>query len=117
MSEVKEWLIRTSDHFILGPLLRDKLIELIESGRLKDDDEICRGNGFWLFLREKELLKKYLYDNIPSGFNPINEAEPLNVHEKFDRFDGEFKSESSAELQTQIIQLDALRGNTTRSKK
>ena len=76
MSE-KLWLIRTSKKQILGPVSRDKVIELIEKGALVDKDEITRGNGYWFQLREKDLLDKYLYGDIVQEFNPISEAPDI----------------------------------------
>lgn len=76
MSE-KLWLIRTSKKQILGPVSREKVIELIEKGALVDKDEITRGNGYWFQLREKDLLDKYLYGDIVQEFNPISEAPDI----------------------------------------
>ena len=53
---MKNWLIRTKTNYILGPISRDKLLELIQSGSLTDEDELCSGNGFWFYYREKDLL-------------------------------------------------------------
>lgn len=73
----KLWLIRTSKKQILGPVSRQKVIELIEKSALTDKDEISRGNGYWFHLREKDLLDKYLYGDIPQEFNPISEAPDI----------------------------------------
>lgn len=71
---MKNWLIRTKTNFILGPVSREKLLELIDSGSLTEEDEICSGNGFWFYFREKELLKKFLMENKKQSFNPVSEA-------------------------------------------
>lgn len=68
------WLIRTKSNYILGPISRQKLADLIASGAIGPDDEITSGNGYWIFVREKELVQKYLYDGVPQGFNPVSEA-------------------------------------------
>ncbi|OFZ27834.1 MAG: hypothetical protein A2381_07505 [Bdellovibrionales bacterium RIFOXYB1_FULL_37_110] len=71
----KNWLIRTTKLKILGPASRDKIIELVEKGSLAFEDEICVGNGFWFSIKEKEFLKRYLFDQEVQNFNPISEAE------------------------------------------
>ncbi len=70
----KNWLIRTHQKQILGPVVKEKIIEFIEKGNLTDKDEISSGSGYWFWVGEKELLKKYVYEDIPQTFNPINEA-------------------------------------------
>ena len=70
----KNWLIRTKNNHILGPVSKSKIKELIANGSLKGDDEICSGNGHWLFVREKELLDKYVHGDFLQDFNPVSEA-------------------------------------------
>ncbi len=65
----KTWLIRTSRFKILGPISRGKIIELYEKGSFDKEDEICPANGFWFFIREKDLLQKYLLDEVKAPFN------------------------------------------------
>ena len=71
---MKNWLIRTKTNYILGPVSREKLIELIDTGSLTDEDEICSGNGFWFYFREKDLLNHYLINGQKQEFNPVSEA-------------------------------------------
>ncbi len=71
---MKNWLIRTRTNFILGPVSREKLLELIESGSLTEEDELCSGNGYWFYVREKKLLQHYLFENNPQEYNPVSEA-------------------------------------------
>lgn len=73
----KNWLIRTKNKQILGPATKEKVIELIEKGSLTSEDEITCGNGYWFWLREKDLLEKYLYGDILQTFNPISEAQDV----------------------------------------
>lgn len=70
----KNWLIRTKNNHILGPVSKQKVKELLEKGSIKGDDEITSGNGYWFFIREKELVDKYIMGNTPQGFNPVSEA-------------------------------------------
>ncbi len=59
---------------ILGPVRQDKVIELLEKGSLREEDEVSAANGFWFCLNEKELVDRYLYNNEKQPFNPISEA-------------------------------------------
>jgi|GEM_PF-6654494 len=70
----KNWLIRTKSNHILGPISKEKLIELIKNNSILPDDEICSGNGYWFFLRESELVEKYIYGSESQTFNPVSEA-------------------------------------------
>ncbi len=71
---MKDWLIRTKSNYILGPVAKEKVLELLEQGTINDDDEICKGNGYWFYLREKDLVSKYLLEDAHQEFNPVTEA-------------------------------------------
>jgi hypothetical protein len=73
----KEWLIRTKNNHILGPVSIKKVRELIENDSIKADDEISCGNGYWFYIREKELVEKYILSEKKQGFNPVTEAETV----------------------------------------
>ncbi len=70
----KNWLIRTKNKQILGPATKQKIIELIQKGSLTGEDEITSGNGYWFWVREEDLLDKYVYGDMKQSFNPISEA-------------------------------------------
>lgn len=70
----KNWLIRTKSYHLLGPVSKNKLLELIENGSITTDDEICSGSGYWFYVKETDLVQKYLYDNVAQDFNPVSEA-------------------------------------------
>ena len=73
----KNWLIRTSTDQLLGPATKEKIIELLDRGMLIDDDEISSGNGYWFWIKEKELLNRYIYGNEVQPFNPVDRlSEP-----------------------------------------
>lgn len=73
----KNWLIRTKSNHILGPVSKEKVLELYQNGSIKPDDEICSGNGYWFFIRESELVQKYLIGRESQAFNPISEAKDV----------------------------------------
>ncbi len=70
----KNWLIRTKSNHILGPVSRDKVLELVRNGSIRPEDELCSGNGYWFYLREKDLYERYLVGGETQAFNPICEA-------------------------------------------
>lgn len=76
----KNWLIRTKSNHILGPISKEKVLELFKNGSIKPDDEVCSGNGFWFFIREDDMVAKYLNGNEVQTFNPISEAKDVLTH-------------------------------------
>ncbi len=74
MVKEKNWLIRTTNFQILGPVSKEKILEFVNKGSLKGEDEVSSGNGYWFLIKEKELLEKYIFGDIPQTFNPITEA-------------------------------------------
>jgi hypothetical protein len=73
----KNWLIRTKSNHILGPVSKEKVQELYQNGSIKPDDEICSGNGYWFFIRESDLVNKYLMGTTSQTYNPISEAKDV----------------------------------------
>jgi len=73
----KNWLIRTKSNHILGPVSKEKIIELYQNGSIRPEDEVCSGNGYWFFMREKELVQDYILGNKKQTFNPISEARDV----------------------------------------
>ena len=73
----KNWLIRTKSNHILGPVSKEKVYELYQNGSIKQDDEICSGNGYWFFIRESDLVERYLLSDNIQTFNPISEAKDV----------------------------------------
>ncbi|MBP9679954.1 MAG: hypothetical protein KBD76_01000 [Bacteriovorax sp.] len=82
----RNWLIRTKQNQILGPVAKAKVIEFYQKGALGLDDEICSGNGYWFSFKEKDLIEKYLLGDVPQGYNPISESRShLSKNENPDR--------------------------------
>jgi len=73
----KNWLIRTKSNHILGPISKEKLQELYRNGSVKPDDEVCSGNGFWFFIRENDLVERFLLGSEMQSFNPVSEAKDV----------------------------------------
>ena len=73
----RNWLIRTTQKQILGPVAKTKVLEFLEKGALGLNDEVMCGNGYWFSLKEKDLVDKYLLGDIPQGYNPISESKSV----------------------------------------
>lgn len=73
----KNWLIRTKSNHILGPISKEKVVELYKNGSIKPDDEVCCGNGYWFFIREDDMVERFLTGNEFQTFNPISEAKDV----------------------------------------
>lgn len=112
----RNWLIRTSQNQILGPVAKQKLLEFIQKGALGMMDEVTSGNGYWFSLKEKDLVEKYLHGDLPQGYNPISESR--SVLSKKDNPD-KTTSINTAPVNnnvTQIIKLDLGSLNATTPK-
>lgn len=90
----KNWLIRTTANYIFGPVTKDKIIELYKNGSIHPDDEVCYGNGFWFFVREDDLVEKYLLQN--------NENDSLVEEENSKEAKVTFEIEENTEDETLI---------------
>jgi hypothetical protein len=55
---------------------------LLDKGAIKADDELCSGNGYWFYVREKKLIEKYIRGDEVQGFNPVSEADTVLCKEK-----------------------------------
>ncbi len=73
----KNWLIRTKSNHILGPVSKEKVLELYKNGSLKSGDEICSGNGYWFFIREEDMVARFLLGDEVQPFNPLSEAKDV----------------------------------------
>jgi len=73
----RNWLIRTHQKQILGPVGKTKVIEFLQKGALGLNDEVTCGNGYWFWLKEKDLVDKYLYGDVPQSYNPISESKSV----------------------------------------
>jgi hypothetical protein len=75
----KNWLIRTRNKKLLGPVSKTKIRELLEKGSLNGDDELTMGNGYWFWVREKNLIDKYVFGDIEQDYNPVSEASDSDI--------------------------------------
>lgn len=106
----KNWLIRTKNNHILGPVSLEKIQTLLDNKSLNSDDELCSGNGYWFSVKEEDLVTKYVQNKITQSYNPISEAKTV-LARNMEHIEIE---EGLSEVQdvTQIgLSLDALNEN------
>lgn len=99
----RNWLIRTTQNQILGPVAKAKVLEFLQKGALGLNDEVTSGNGYWFSLKEKDLVEKYLYGDVPQGYNPISESK--SVLSRRDNPDKTTSLNTAPANKTQVIKL------------
>jgi len=60
-----QWLVRTRDNKILGPMSRAEICQLIFTHRLGIEDEVCRASFYWFYLHEHKELSAQLGIHLP----------------------------------------------------
>ena len=100
----RNWLIRTTQNQILGPVAKAKLLEFLQKGALGLNDEVSSGNGYWFSLKEKDLVEKYLHGDIPQGYNPISESK--SVLSKRDNPERTTSINTSPANKTQVLKME-----------
>ncbi|MBD65747.1 MAG: hypothetical protein CME62_11105 [Halobacteriovoraceae bacterium] len=102
----KEWLIRTKNNHILGPVSKQKVKQLISNGSIKGDDEVCSGNGYWIYIKEQDLVAKYIFGEEKQNFNPVQEMEPVLAHLSPAEEDLAYPDEAAPAAQNEDIATD-----------
>ena len=106
-----QWLVRTSKNWIAGPYLKSQIIEMIQAGQLTRDDEICPGNGYWIFLHERAEMLQNLGMECPRKTGPReadeiteleNDLKPPNTDDEITDSGIEVVSENTTQARNQI---------------
>jgi hypothetical protein len=84
---MKNWLIRTKNLHILGPVKKEKVKELYSNGSIKGEDEISSGDGYWFYVKEADLVEKFLLGDEKQPFNPVREAADILTAPELDMND------------------------------
>lgn len=50
---------------------------MITNRELDPDDEICSGNGYWFYFKERKLVEKYLFGDKEQPFHPVSTANDV----------------------------------------
>lgn len=59
-NETDLWMVRTSQNEIVGPFSRSQLQGMVKEGALSPQDEIARGNHYWMYLHERQEVLEHL---------------------------------------------------------
>ena len=105
----KNWLIRTHSNQILGPVSKEKVIELFNKSALSELDEVCSGNGYWFFVREKDLVQRFIYGHENQGFNPVTETVTVLSAVQKDRHASSTEMHEVDDI-TNMVKLDSKQG-------
>jgi hypothetical protein len=54
------FLIRTKENRISGPFPKEVILERMQSGELREMDEVCPASGYWIYLHERDESMKLL---------------------------------------------------------
>jgi hypothetical protein len=54
------YLIRTKENRISGPFTKEVILERMQSGELREMDEVCPADGYWIYLHERDESMKML---------------------------------------------------------
>lgn len=68
-----QWLVRTAKNVISGPYDKEALCQMILSGELGSQDEVCESGSYWIFLHEREEVALQLGIHLPKA--PKNSDE------------------------------------------
>jgi hypothetical protein len=77
---MRRWLIRNSFNKILGPISKSLILDLMNRGLLKDNDEVASGNGHWFYLWEKDLVNRYILGDEEQDFNPVSSTKSVLIN-------------------------------------
>lgn len=58
-------MIRTKENRLFGPFSKELVAERVSRGELRDADEVCAGNGYWIYLHEREECRTILGTVLP----------------------------------------------------
>ncbi|MBC7387345.1 MAG: hypothetical protein H7301_14430 [Cryobacterium sp.] len=60
-----KFMIRTKENRLYGPFSRALVAEQVARGDLREGDEVCAGDGYWIYLHEREESKALLGAVLP----------------------------------------------------
>src|SRR5687768_13516045 len=75
------WLIRTTQHELLGPVTEAQIRIWVIEGKLQPQDEICPSMGYWFAIYEFDELEKHLGIRPQDlQWNASEEVTQLHIH-------------------------------------
>lgn len=91
-------MIRTKENVLSGPFSKEEVIHRILNGQLREADEICPGNGYWIFLHERNESLALLGAQLPrradfheerteTGTETVTATKPVSAGDRIDGLD------------------------------
>jgi len=99
-----QWLIRTAQNWIAGPYTKDQVRKMVLEGQLTLQDEVCSGNGYWVYLHERDEVLKQLGVEVPKSpghAEEITETQTQTGDEDHEETDPALEADSSAQTREQ----------------
>jgi hypothetical protein len=62
---MSHWLVRTFKNSISGPYNKEALCQMILSGELTSQDEVCEAGRYWIYLHERDEVARQLGIDLP----------------------------------------------------
>jgi hypothetical protein len=62
---MSQWLVRTAKNVLSGPYPKETLSQMVLSGELSSQDEVCENGHYWIYLHEREEVARQLGINLP----------------------------------------------------
>ncbi len=59
------FMVRTKENVLTGPFSREEITERVKAGLLREIDEVCSGNGYWIYLHERAECLSLLGVELP----------------------------------------------------
>lgn len=75
----EHWLVRTVLNELRGPYSRNELVQEIHDGKLGPQDEVCRSGSYWIYLDERDEVRKQLGIEPPRGHLSLLEEEQTDT--------------------------------------
>lgn len=72
-----QWLVRTAKNVISGPFSRAQVQEMVLSGKLNLQDEVCKANTYWIYLHEQDEVKRQLEVEVPQAVAAKSDDEEI----------------------------------------
>lgn len=58
-------MIRTKENVLSGPFPKEEIVQRVLSGQLREADEVCAGDGYWIYLHERLESRALLGVDLP----------------------------------------------------
>lgn len=58
-------MIRTKENVLSGPFPKEEIVQRVMKGQLREADEVCSGDGYWIFLHERSESLALLGTQLP----------------------------------------------------